>query len=58
MNKFDRIRVRGTEVTGTIIDIEAKRERSANKILYITVALDNGNIQVYDVSELKVINTL
>ena len=58
MNKFDRIRVRGTEVTGTIIDLEAKREHTYNKVLFVTVALDDGNIMVYDVSEVKIINSL
>jgi len=44
MNKFDRIRVRGTDVTGTVLETEIRRERSVNKVLFVTVALDDGNI--------------
>ena len=58
MNKFDRVKIRGTALTGTIIDLEAKREHTCNEVLFVTVALDNGSIMVYDVSEVKVINGL
>lgn len=52
MNKFDRVRVRGTVETGTVLHTEVRRDGSVNKVLFVTVALDDGNIMVYDVSEL------
>ena len=55
MKKFDRVRVRGTEETGMILGIEAKRVHSANKIVFVTVELECGNIMVYDISELKLL---
>ena len=58
MNRFDRVKVRGTEVTGTVLEIENKRDFNHKLVLFVTVALDDGNIMVYDVSEVKVINSL
>jgi uncharacterized OB-fold protein len=52
MRKFDRVRVRGTVETGTVLHTESKRDKWSEKVLYVTVALDDGNIMVYDISEL------
>lgn len=49
MNQFDRVKILGTGLTGTVIEIQ---DRS------VTVALDSSLIEIYDVSEVKLINRL
>lgn len=51
MKKFDRIRVRGTEETGMILEIESKRDFNYRFVEFVTVSLDDGNVMVYDISE-------
>lgn len=51
----NRVKVRGTEDYGSIIEVRAARTTGYNNHLYISVMLENGNILVYGPSELKVL---
>lgn len=50
-----RVKIRGTEDYGSIIEVRAARATGYNNYLYVSVMLENGNILVYDPSELKVL---
>lgn len=50
-----RVKVRGTEDYGSIIEVRVARKNGSSNYLCISVMLDNGNILVYDPSELKVL---
>lgn len=49
MNRFNRVKVRGTGLLGTVIDIENN---------YATVALDDSTIEMFEIKDLEVINSL
>lgn len=49
---MQRVRVRGTAETGTVLSVESRRDFDFKMVLFVTVQLDYGPVMVYEISEL------
>lgn len=59
MKQFDKVRLRGTEVKGVVLETKLQRMPSERYqfVEFLTVKLEDGQVMIYEVSELMLVSS-